>query len=168
MNFIGLDELKVAHISAAEGVKPDLSKAGQYRRAVLANCEQAQIFVQRPPNGQVRDMMQQGYMLDEDGMDRSKKGSPTWSFLMIMNFTHEIDGFHKASYDWRRVARALWDVGLLDIKLGPNGGLLKAECTWTDLARLKKPVVAPVENPRDLHEDDEHGLACLAAGLPFG
>jgi hypothetical protein len=162
----GLDETKIALIAGADGVRPYLSRRSQHRRGVMAD---GRMLLQRPPDGQIRRLQNEGYaMVDNDGMERAPQGAPTWSFLMIMNFTHEIDGFHKASYDWRRVARALWDVGLLDIKLGPNGGLLKAECTWTDLARLKKPVVAPVENPRDLHEDDEHGLACLAAGLPFG
>lgn len=165
-NQDGLDEMKIAGITGAEGVRPYLSRPSQYRRAVIQG---GMMYVQRPIDGQVRQMMDQGYdMVDDDGMVRAQAGEKTWALLMVLSFTTDVGGQHKASYDWRRVARALWDVGLLDIKLGPNGGLSKAECAWTDLARLKAPAtIAPVD-PRHLHDDDENGLACLAARIPFG
>ena len=54
------------------------------------------------------------------------------------------DALHRVLYDQtatgeyavRRALRALEDAGLLDIELGPRGGMAKAKCTWTPLAYL--------------------------------
>jgi hypothetical protein len=66
-----------------------------------------------------------------------------------------------SSYEIRRAVRALEDVGLVDVKLGPRGGMAKAEITWTERAFLPKPTPRPAA----MAADDENALECLALGI---
>jgi hypothetical protein len=97
----GLDELKIATIVAADGLRPYLHKSG----------------------------------------------GPTWAFRAVL-LSASPDQVN-TSYDWRRAVRALEDVGLLSIKLGPRGGFTTAALTWTPRA-----YIAPVVRTALTHEEE--------------
>ena len=137
-NLGGLDEIRIARIVAADGIRPNLVRKSWYWKKN-----------ERPHDILVR---------------RATAGEQTWALKMILQSADDVDlRWRTASYDWRRGARTLSDVGLLDVILGPRGGLVTAICTWTPLAYLPAP--APRKDT-ELNSDDDYALACLGAGLP--
>jgi hypothetical protein len=86
----------------------------------------------------------------------AERGMPTWSFLQVLSL-----GALSPNYDARRALRALEDVGLLIIKLGPRGVMAMADFDWTNLAYLPKPTPRSVA----MADDDERAIECLAAGI---
>lgn len=62
-------------------------------------------------------------------------------------------GPRTSDYRVRRALRALEDVGLMRIDLGPRGGMATTKCTWTARAYLAPARLAP---------DDEAAMEMLA------
>jgi hypothetical protein len=132
-----LDELRIARICAADGLRPYWSKRS------------------RRPN-RAPGLLTPEFKLVLSSADRSE-------ILEICR---------SKSRAWRKAVRTLQDVRLLDVtpvpRDGPPRGIYTASsmvqrCTWTSLAYF--PAVTKVAGSMD--DDDEHGLACLAAGIPF-
>jgi hypothetical protein len=152
-----LDEIKIARICAADGLRPYLSKASMY-------LQDAGGFM-RPPNAGMQALIRDGWgVVDVPGMDHAGAGDPTWAFRMVLWSAASIGYPSRSnSYAWRKAVRTLQDVGLLDVTPGPRGGLVRAVCRWTPRAYLPEiPVM-----PETLHSDDAHALACLAEGAPI-
>jgi hypothetical protein len=157
----GLDEIKIARICAADSLRPYLSRPSKYMRDI-----ERENVVLPPLNGEILQYMREGWIADPPGrMVQAGAGEPTWAFKQVL-FSGALATTNKLckSYHWRKAARTLQDVGLLDVTPGPHGGLVRAVCTWTQLAYLR-PVTVKAGH---LADDDEYGLACLAAGLPVG
>jgi hypothetical protein len=157
-----LDEIKIARICGADGLRPYLSKASRYMRN-----EQRQNNIMLPPNRAMQEMGREGWQAEVDpGMRHAGEGEPTWAFKQVLFseiFDHNGRSKHFNSYAWRKAVRTLQDVWLLDVTPGPRGGLVRAVCRWTPRAYLPEiPVM-----PEALHADDEHALDCLAEGAPI-
>lgn len=78
-------------------------------------------------------------------------GFQTWDFFQVIALQKLAPN---QSYECRRALRALSDVGLLTIKLGPRGGLATATFEWTERAYLPPTL--------NLYEHD--AIAEIAAG----
>jgi hypothetical protein len=63
----------------------------------------------------------------------------------------------------RRAIRALEDVGLVNVTLGPRRGLATAKITWTERAFVPKPTPRPTV----FEHDDDIALECLALGIAW-
>jgi hypothetical protein len=135
-----LDEIKIARICGADGLRPYLSRKSNL---IQRNAENF-----APPN--------LGVMVA-----RGVPGGQTWSFQQVL-WSERNDDARANSYAWRKAVRTLQDVGLLDVTPGPRSGLVRAVCRWTPLAYL--PEIAPA--PMEIHPDDDHALDCLAHGAP--
>lgn len=124
----GLDEIKIARLVGADGVRPYLSKKGRYFEGDLG--------VWAPHNRPTEAE------LDFRNFSRATIGRPTWAFRTLL-WGH---GRPRTSdYRVRRALRALEDVGLVQIELGPRGGMATARCTWTPRAYLAPARLAPTD-----------------------
>ncbi|QOZ66386.1 MULTISPECIES: hypothetical protein [Bradyrhizobium] len=136
----GLDEIRIARVVGADGVRPYLSKKGRYFEAAYGVWAP----VERPLE------TEQGFR----ETFRVSAGKPTWVFRKLF------DGFapdgrrHRFAGDptVRRSLRALEDAGLVRLELGPRGGMATAKVRWTERAFL-----APV-----LSAEDEAAMGMLA------
>jgi hypothetical protein len=140
----GLDEIRIARVVGADGVRPYRSKRG--RHGVLEE------------DGELRMLTS-----PERGFDvpRAKAGYPTWAFRHVMGAIEDYHHRGKMSdFNARRAVRALEDAGLMHIELGPRGGLAAAKFTWLPRAYL------PVPEPRQtvFEEDDEMAMEAMGAG----
>lgn len=96
-----------------------------------------------------------------------KAADPTYAFENILAVRQilidEVVAEHRntSNYSVRRGLRALEDVGLVKIKLGPRGGMATATFSWTTLAYLPKTAPHQVAT----NHDDDLALEALAAGL---
>jgi hypothetical protein len=140
----GLDELKIARIIAADGVRPYLARPSQY----LTNNRN---HLMRPIDPRLRA---QAIGVPED-MNRAVAGERTWLMLKLMAIPYHSHIAAKTTYDFRRCVGLLNDVGLLETQLGKKGGLGTAIHTWTPSAYLPAP--APVLETVD--EEALHGFA---------
>ncbi|MCA6098153.1 hypothetical protein [Bradyrhizobium australafricanum] len=138
-NPSGLDELKIARIVGADGVRPYLSKKSRYFEGRLGVVTPAA----RPVQAERR------YNI----LRRSEAGKPTWAFRSLL---FDVRGPRTSDYKVRRALRALEDAGLMHIQLGKMGGMATAKCTWTTRAYLTAP---------EFSLYDEDALAQIAAGL---
>ncbi|MBP1294287.1 hypothetical protein [Bradyrhizobium elkanii] len=131
----GVDELRIATIIGADGIKPYLSKKSRYAAGELGRWAP----LQRPTEIEyIRSFR------------RQPAGKPTWAFRTLL-WGH--GGSRTSDYRVRRSLRALEDAGLLSIQLGPRGGMATAKCTWTARAYLAPARLAPA---------DEEALGALA------
>lgn len=124
----GLDELRIAAVLGADGLRPYLSKTARYFEgdhglwAPVRNPAETELVSFR----------------------RATAGKPTWAFKCVINMPD--DGVPKAGgYSLRRALRALEDAGLMSIQLGPRGGMATARCTWTARAFLAPERLAPAD-----------------------
>lgn len=155
MNQGGLDELKIARVVAADGLKPYLTKPGQH---CLQQADHGGYVVGRPRPLRMPEGFEGGMWLD-DGRVASAPGNPTRAFLQVLFLQTTLA--HKQSYSFRRAMRALEDVGLVRIKLGPRGGMATAIFAWTGRAYLPAPTLQQVATAHD----DDLALEALAMGL---
>jgi hypothetical protein len=65
---------------------------------------------------------------------------PTWAFERVLCLSRS-----HSDYRVRLSLRALEDVGLVKIELGPRGGIATAKCTWTARAYLAPERLAPAD-----------------------
>jgi hypothetical protein len=84
-----------------------------------------------------------------------RAGDPTYAFENILLREQK----NTSDYDVRRALRALEDAGLMNIELGPRGGLRRAKFTWLPRAYLPQP--AP--RPTAFEEDDEMAMEAMGA-----
>ena len=144
-NWGGLDEIKIARIVGANGVRPYLSRSGKHRRAENGD----QIMLQRP-----EAQLSAGYIrVDNTPAPYATAGNPTWSFLQVLAPANAFAP--KVNYAVRSSLRALEDAGLLQIILGSRGGMATAKFRWKERAYLPKP---------DFSLYDQDALAQIAAG----
>jgi hypothetical protein len=150
-NPVNLDEVRIASIVGADGVRPYLSRPSQY--FMHKNGQQ----YHTPPAGQMRLLIAAGYtVVEEPGMGRADVGNWTWPMFAIMTNSTNSAG---KSYDYRRAVRALDDAGLLKLTVGPRGGFGTATLEWLPLAYLQ-----PIERPApELDPVDVEALNELAA-----
>jgi len=125
----GLDEIRIARVVGADGVRPYLSKKRRYFEAAYGVWAP----VERPLE------TEQGFR----ETFRVSAGKPTWAFRKLFEgFARDQHRF-TGDYRVRRALRALEDAGLLSIHLGPRGGMATAKCTWTARAYLAPAQLAP-------------------------
>jgi hypothetical protein len=147
----GLNEVLIAEIIGADGVRPYLSRPSQYW--VHENGGQ----YHTPPTGQMRQLIAAGYAgVGENGMGRADAGNWTWPMLAIM--LHVPSDLAGKSYDYRRAVRTLEDAGLINLTLGARGGFGTAWFEWYPRAYLQ-----PIERKETLHHADSEFLTDLMA-----
>ena len=130
----GLDELRIAAIVGADGIRPYLSKKSRYFEAAYG----VYAPVARPTEAE----------MDFRSFSRAPAGKPTWAFRAL------ITGIKTPTSDYRvrRALRAMEDVGLVKIHPGPRGGMAKAKVEWLPRAYLAPERLAP---------DDEAAMEML-------
>lgn len=116
----GIDELRIARVVGAAGIRPYLSRRGRYN-----------------------------YTDEQDAARNAHAGMPTWPFELIITSCKDSG----RDYRVRLSLRALEDVGLVQIELGPRGGMATAKVTWTSRAYLAPERLAP---------EDEEAMETLA------
>jgi hypothetical protein len=105
----GLDEIKIASVVGADGLRPYLSRRGRH-----GYTKDGEVHEPANVDAEIRAIRHCGRWIP-DAPKRAKCGMPTWALLQILR-AHEISTLN---YSCRRALRALQDVGLIDIKLGP-------------------------------------------------
>lgn len=142
MNLGGLDEVKIARIVGASGLRPYLSRKGAYAR-------RGPIAIGSPAETKAHPDLP---------WPRANAGAPTWALIEIFSIEIEAQCIRQPAIDKHpvRIAlRALADVGLLSIKPGPRGGMSRASFTWTERAYL----------PPSLNLYEHDAINEIAAGL---
>ena len=142
----GVDEIKMARIVGANGLRPYLSKTGKHRRHPVAGR-----FIARDQRAQD----------GVHGIPFHQSGATTWSFLQVLYTAGSEYIIPIINSEVRKAIRALEDVGLVDVDLGPRGGMATASVTWTKRAMLQRPEPRPVS----FASDDDRALECLHLGI---
>lgn len=132
----GIDELRIAAVVGADGIRPYLSKTSRYFEGGGAEL---------PPLRQPAAAERVYTLLRRDGA-----GKPTWAFRSLL---FDREGPRKSDYKVRRCLRALEDAGFMHIEIGPRGGMATAKCTWLPRAYLAPERLAP---------EDEAAMQALA------
>jgi hypothetical protein len=129
----GLNEVLIAQIVGADGVRQYLSRPSKY---VINQIDGS---FRKPSQPKIE------HLLAMWGLDRAAAGSWTWPMFCIM-----AGGADRGkSYDYRRTARALNDAGLLKLTVGHRGGFGTATFQWLPAAYLA------VSAPKLDHADSE-------------
>jgi hypothetical protein len=121
----GLNEVLIAQVVGADGVRPYLSRPSRY-------------FTDQ----RITDTT------DGDTIETFKGPVGGWTFPMFSLFNPWVNQRGK-SCDYRRAVRALDDAGLLKLTVGPRGGFGTATFEWLPAAYLA------VEAPKLDHADSE-------------
>jgi hypothetical protein len=124
-NHGNLDEVRVAKIVGADGVRPYLSRPSPY----LTAHDKVDIL---RLNG-VRELPDD-ISIEKLGTLKGAVGGWTWPLFCLFNCWVTNPG---KSYDYRRAVRALDDAGLLKLTVGPRGGFGTATFKWLPLAHLQ-------------------------------
>ncbi len=148
----GIDEIRIARIVGADGLRPYLTRPSRYHYARFDNG----IVIYETP--QYADLIRVAG-LSTHASNRCV-GHPTWVFHQVIHESRWSDvGFSRISapdnYLCRRAFRALEDVGLVTIKRGPRGDMATATIAWTERAYLPPTL--------NLYEHD--AIDQIAAGL---
>jgi hypothetical protein len=151
-----LNEVLIAQIVGADGVRPYLSRPGQYE--VLSGHA-----LWNPPaiglRRGYRERARRGIDPAALGISKADAGDWTWPMLRVMTEEDLDDDRHAGkSYDYRRAVRALDDAGLLKLTLGARGGFGTATFEWLPLAYLQ-----PIERKQTLAVEDAEALSDLGA-----
>jgi len=131
----GIDELRIAAVVGADGIRPYLSKKSRYFEAQWGAVKP----VERPVEAE----------RDYRNFRRAMAGSPTWAFRNLLS----PQSLRTSDYNVRRALRALEDAGLVRIELGPRGGMAAAKVEWLPRAYLVPERLAP---------EDEEALGAMA------
>jgi hypothetical protein len=132
----GLNEVLIAQIVGADGVRPYLSRPGKYEVGIN---ERDGRLIWNHPN-----------VLDGNDFliyDVPKAIVGGWTWPMFNLFQPSMNS--GKSYDYRRAVRTLDDAGLLKLTVGPRGGFGTATFEWLPAAYLA------VEAPKLDHADAE-------------
>jgi hypothetical protein len=129
-----LNEVLIASIVGADGVRPYLSRPGQYK---IKHVENGDFQWMNPDSGNFLEL------------PKAVTGSWTWPMFCVMTGSAPgyIAGAGK-SYDYRRALRALDDAVLLRFFVGPHGDFATATFEWLPLAYLQ-----PIERPAPEEEE---------------
>ena len=152
----GLDEIRIARIVGANGLRPYLSRPSKY----FSDHAPGEGGGYCPPalNAQNALIGPDDYRVK----NRHGPGHPTWAFYQIMCEGHgDVQELTAANSDIRRAFRALEDTGLVRILPGPRGGFTKACIRWRPRAELPKKAPRPVA----FADDDDRALECMALGI---
>lgn len=129
-------------MAGADGIRPYLTRRGKY------GLWQDRSYCQ--PNTVMFADNFQALVKTPRGGGKSDMGIPSRSLR------HD-----RSNNEIRRGLRALEDVGRVDVKLDPRGGMATATVTWTERAYLPKPTPSPTA----LAADGERAIECLTAGI---
>jgi hypothetical protein len=148
----GLDEVRIAEVIGADGVRPYLSRPGKYEIGVRENEDFFRWYT--PKSVQAAAAFH--------ALPKADIGSWTWPMFGIMVgwVPGRIDGVGK-SYEFRRAVRTLDAAGLLKLTVGPRGDFKTATFQWLPLAYLQ-PSLAP-EPKEVLDPVDADAMASLGA-----
>jgi hypothetical protein len=143
----GLNEVLIAQIVGADGVRPYLSKQGKYH---FKAGENGHGQYHNPADAVALHMFINGYDVAFDyEVPKAETGAWTWPLFAIMcGASGQLRGAGR-SYDYRRAVRTLDDAGLLKLTVGPRGGFGTATFQWLPAAYLA------VEAPKLDHADAE-------------
>lgn len=133
----GLDEIGIARVVGADGLRPYLSKKGRYFEAAYGVWAPVEQLAERPCRLACRHT------------ERFAES--------LLRLQRPLDGFapdgrHRFTGDYRAL-RGLEDAGLVRIELGPRGGMATAKVTWLPRAYLA---------PERLAKEDEAAMEMLA------
>lgn len=131
----GLDELRIARVVGADGIRPYLSRKSRYA-GLEGDSVRGPLIM--PPRQHVLP----------DTLRQVLPGHMTWSFRCVMQKDYGPDGHwlpRTSDYNVRRALRALEDAGLVHIELGPRGGMATAKVTWLPRAYLAPERLAPAD-----------------------
>jgi hypothetical protein len=152
-NLNNLDEIRIAEIIGSDGVRPYLSRPGQYE---VEHKENGQFAQYHNPLHAADIAFREIFVAMGNTKPKAAAGDYTWPMFCVMHRTIEGSG---KSYEYRRAVRALDDAGLLKLAVGPRGGFGTATFRWLQLAFLQ-----PIERPAPkLDPVDAEYLADLAA-----
>jgi hypothetical protein len=146
----GLDELKVARIIAADGIRPYLARPSQHM------VTEQRDGVMRPIDPRLRAIAIA--IAAPPGMNRAVAGEWTWLMLKLMAIPNHQHIAAKTTYQFRRCVGLLNDVGLLETQLGKKGGMGAATHTWTPAAYLP----ASPQPALEIDYEDEWALRGIA------
>jgi hypothetical protein len=151
-----LDEVRIAEIIGADGVRPYLSRPGQYN---FKAGENGQGQYHNPADAVALHMVVNSYGVTFDhAVPKAETGAWTWPLFAIMcGASGQLRDAGK-SYDYRRAVRALDDAGLLKLTVGPRGGFGTAKFEWLPLAYLQ-----PIERKQEMAAADAEALAAFEA-----
>lgn len=152
----GVDEIKVARVVGANGLRPYLSKNGKHRRAHVDGG--GGLVVMRPLPHRLLD---EGDAPIDNNVPFAATGDPTWAFLQVLyvvgtNYFIPINSSEVRRADPRHGGRR---VGHRQAR--PVRRLADGRVTWTERAYLPKPTLRPVA----MAVDDDNALECLALGI---
>jgi hypothetical protein len=149
-----LNEVLIAQIVGADGVRPYLSRRGQYE--VGTNEREGFLRWNNPRWRNGPDL----FIYD---FPKAEVGSWTWPMFCIVGIAGKVAsnvagagkfydyGRAGKSPAYRRAVRALDDAGLLKLTVGPRGGFGTATFEWLPAAYL-----APIQAPKLDHADAEY------------
>jgi hypothetical protein len=135
-----LNEVLIAQIVGADGVRPYLSRPGQY-----ACDREGQPTYGSPSNGS-RQLTAQ--FPDRYAYKKPEAGDWTWPMACVVGWTRFVGSGE--SYGVRRALRALSDAGMIKLFLGPRGGIGSGSFRWLP------PAYLAVEAPKLDHADAEY------------
>jgi hypothetical protein len=148
----GLDEIWIAEIIGADGVRRYLSRPGQYE---VEHRDNGQFAMYHNPLHANDHLIKEAFVAMGNTTPKAATGDWTWPMFCIMHRT--IKGAGK-SYEYRRAIRALDDAGVLKLIIGPRGGFGTATFKWLPLAYL-----VLIERKQTLDPVDDEALADLGA-----
>lgn len=155
-NRDGLDEVKIARIVGADGLRAYLSKRGKYGVGSFDRGDRrGSRFVSPLSRRLICEVSGMTFRLWSEKSSTlptiAANGQATWAFREVLEANSDLGIDHVT----RRGLRALSDVGLLSIKPGPRGGMSRAKFTWTKRAYLPPTLSLYVHD----------AIAEIAAGL---
>jgi hypothetical protein len=106
----------------------------ELRIARVVGADGTRPYLSRRPRRHYRDA--------EDATRNAFAGQATWAFMNVICTEQK----NASRYHVRRALRALEDVGLMHIELGPRGGMATAKCTWLPRAYLAPTRLAPADD----------------------
>jgi hypothetical protein len=142
-NLNNLNEVLIAQIIGADGVRAYLSRPGQYEVEHKNNGQFAQYH---NPLHAADIVLRDVFVAMGNTTPKAVAGDWTWPMFCIMHRTIQGAG---RSYDYRRAVRTLDDAGLLKLTVGPRGGFGTATFEWLP------PAYLAVEAPKLDHADSE-------------
>jgi hypothetical protein len=118
----GLDEVRIARIIGADGIRPYLSRQSQYR------VDACGTKVQRPVDGDIRALQGRGWTpRPELSLFKARAGDWTWVMFRVMSIKDGVvPRTSNSNYDFNRCLCTLQDTGLLTTALGKRGELATA------------------------------------------
>lgn len=145
-NRDGVDELRIAAVVGADGIRPYLSRKSRYSVGPGDAWQTPPAPTGHGARGGAIDAAD--LLVPDEFFAPVGAGHPTWALRSVLSRWRR-----SSDYSVCRALRALEDVGLVHIELGKRGGMATAKVTWTPRAFLAPERLAPA---------DEEALEMLA------